>query len=79
MAIAAKHRATVLGVTIIAVLVFLSGWAFYNKSQASNVTKDKPLTIGISPPFANPLKEAVAAAKQQGINVKLVEFTDWNT
>ena len=79
MAIAAKHRATVLGVTIIAVLVLLSGWAFYNKSQASNVTKDKPLTIGISPPFANPLKEAVAAAKQQGINVKLVEFTDWNT
>ena len=56
MAIAAKHRATVLGVTIIAVLVFLSGWAFYNKSQASNVTKDNRLTICISPTFANPLK-----------------------
>ncbi len=35
--------------------------------------------IGISPPFANPLKVAVEEAKQQGINVKLVEFSDWNT
>lgn len=33
MAIAAKHRATVLGVTIIAVLVLLSSWAFTIKAK----------------------------------------------
>lgn len=31
MSTSAQNRTTVLGVTIIAVLVFLSGWAFYKK------------------------------------------------
>lgn len=37
------------------------------------------LVIGISPSFAKPLQVAVNEAKQQGLNVKLVEFSDWNT
>lgn len=37
------------------------------------------LVIGISPPFAKPLQVAVDEAKQKGIQVKLVEFSDWNT
>jgi hypothetical protein len=32
------------------------------------------LVIGISPSFAKPLQVAAEEAKQQGINVKLVEF-----
>ncbi len=35
--------------------------------------------IGISPSFAHPLQVAADEAKQQGLNVKLVEFSDWNT
>jgi D-methionine transport system substrate-binding protein len=35
--------------------------------------------IGISPSFAKPLQVAAVEAKQQGLNVKLVEFSDWNT
>lgn len=79
MSISVRNRIIVLGVTIVTVVVLLSSWAFYNKNQTSNVTKDKPLILGTSPSFANPLNEAVEEAKQQGINVKLVEFTDWNT
>ena len=35
--------------------------------------------IGISPSFAKPLQVAADEAKAQGLDVKLVEFSDWNT
>lgn len=35
--------------------------------------------IGISPSFAKPLQVAAEEAKAQGVDVKLVEFSDWNT
>lgn len=38
---------------------------------------EKPLTIGTTAAFAPPLEVAVREAKAQGLNVQLVEFSDW--
>jgi len=38
---------------------------------------DKPLKVGTTAAFAIPLETAVAEAGKQGLNVELVEFTDW--
>lgn len=68
-----KPKFIALGLVIIAVIAGLFYWNQHKKS-ASEI-----ITIGISPPFAKPLQVAVDEAKKQGINVKLVEFSDWNT
>ncbi len=47
-------------------------------NQKRSTTTDE-IVIGISPPFAKPLQVAVDEAKKDGINVRLVEFSDWNT
>ena len=73
MAQTAKTKFTVIGVIVAAIVIALVAWSYHKKSSNSE------LVIGITPPFANPLKVAVEEAKQQGINVKLVEFSDWNT
>ena len=73
MALTAKNKFTFLGVLVAALVIGLVAWSYHKK------TSNTELVIGISPPFANPLKVAVEEAKQQGINVKLVEFSDWNT
>ena len=73
MAQTAKTKFTVIGVIVAAIVIALVAWSYHKKSSNSE------LVIGISPPFASPLKVAVEEAKQQGINVKLVEFSDWNT
>jgi len=41
----------------------------------------EPLKIGLASPgpLAEPIYEAVKEAKEQGLNVKVVEFTDWIT
>lgn len=36
-----------------------------------------PLKVGTTAAFAPPLETAVAEAKKQGLDVELVEFTDW--
>ncbi len=73
MAQTAKTKFTIIGVIVAAIVIALVAWSYHKKIENSE------LVIGISPPFANPLKVAVEEAKQQGINVKLVEFSDWNT
>ncbi|MEG2269390.1 MAG: MetQ/NlpA family ABC transporter substrate-binding protein, partial [Acinetobacter sp.] len=70
---ASKNKFIILGIVIIAVIAGLFYWNQHKKSGSET------LTIGISPPFAKPLQVAVDEAKKQGINVKLVEFSDWNT
>ncbi|WP_010114842.1 MetQ/NlpA family ABC transporter substrate-binding protein [Acinetobacter sp. P8-3-8] len=70
---ASKGKFIALGIIIIAVIAGLFYWNQHKKSGS------EILTIGISPPFAKPLQVAVDEAKKQGINVKLVEFSDWNT
>lgn len=73
MAQTAKTKFTIIGVIIAAVIIGLVVWNQQKKSGSDE------LVIGISPSFAKPLQVAADEAKQQGVNVKLVEFSDWNT
>ncbi|APX63174.1 MetQ/NlpA family ABC transporter substrate-binding protein [Acinetobacter schindleri] len=73
MAQTAKTKFTIIGVIIAAVIIGLVVWNQQKKSGSDE------LVIGISPSFAKPLQVAAEEAKQQGLNVKLVEFSDWNT
>lgn len=73
MAQKAKTKLTIIGVIIAAVIIGLVVWNQQKKSASDE------LVIGISPSFAKPLQVAAVEAKQQGLNVKLVEFSDWNT
>ena len=67
MAQTAKTKFTIIGVIVAAIIIALVAWSYHKKSSNTE------LVIGISPPFANPLKVAVEEAKQQGINVKLLK------
>ncbi|MBB4835874.1 MetQ/NlpA family ABC transporter substrate-binding protein [Acinetobacter schindleri] len=73
MAQTAKTKFTMIGVIIAVVIIGLGVWNQQKKSGSDE------LVIGISPSFAKPLQVAAIEAKQQGVNVKLVEFSDWNT
>ena len=73
MAQTAKTKFTMIGVIIAAVIIGLVVWNQQKKSGSDE------LVIGISPSFAKPLQVAAEEAKQQGLNIKLVEFSDWNT
>ncbi|RLL39551.1 hypothetical protein D9K79_15190 [Acinetobacter cumulans] len=73
MAVNTKTKLSFIGV-IVAVLVI--GLVIWNQKRST--TTDE-IVIGISPPFAKPLQVAVDEAKKDGINVRLVEFSDWNT
>ncbi|MGE8636275.1 MAG: MetQ/NlpA family ABC transporter substrate-binding protein, partial [Achromobacter piechaudii] len=45
---------------------------------APAAAQDKPLRIGVIPSVANEATEiAIAQAKKEGLEVKLVEFSDW--
>lgn len=73
MAQTAKTKFSIIGVIIAVVIIGLGVWNQQKKSGSDE------LVIGISPSFAKPLQVAAIEAKQQGINIKLVEFSDWNT
>lgn len=63
----------VIGLIMISMIAGLSFWSINKKSG------NQQLVIGISPSFAKPLQVAADEAKAQGLDVKLVEFSDWNT
>ena len=44
----------------------------------SDTDKHDVLTIGISPPYAELLQSVADELKEDGIQVKLVEFSDWH-
>lgn len=73
MAQTAKTKWTLIGVVAAVIVIVLIIWN-QQKSNPSN-----KLVIGLSPSFAKPLQVAAEEAKVQGLNVKLVEFSDWNT
>jgi D-methionine transport system substrate-binding protein len=68
-----KTKFIIFGIIIIAVIAGLTAWSIQKKSA------ENELVIGISPPFAKQLQVAADEAKKQGIHIKLVEFSDWNT
>ena len=72
----AKKKLTILAVVIAAIIIGLVIWSQKGKQDQQD---QQEIVIGISPPFAKPLQVAVDEAKKEGINVKLVEFSDWNT
>ena len=57
MALTANNKFTFLGVLVAALVIGLVAWSYHKK------TSNTELVIGISPPFANPLKVAVEEAK----------------
>lgn len=73
MAQTAKTKWTLIGVVTVVIVIGLIIW----NQQKSNPSNE--LMIGLSPSFAKPLQVAAEEAKVQGLNVKLVEFSDWNT
>ena len=73
MAQTAKTKFSIIGVIIAVVIIGLVVWNQQKKSGSDE------LVIGISPSFVKPLQVAAEEAKQQGVNVKLIEFSDWNT
>lgn len=73
MAQSAKSKLAIIGVIAAIAIIGLAIWTQQKK------TANQELVIGISPSFAKPLQAAAAEAEQQGIHVRLVEFSDWNT
>ena len=73
MAQSAKSKLTIIGVIAAIAIIGLAIWTQQKK------TANQELVIGISPSFAKPLQAAAAKAEQQGIHVRLVKFSDWNT
>lgn len=73
MALQSKTKLTLIGVIVAVLVIGLIVW-----NQQKTAGSDE-LVIGISPSFAKPLQVAADEAKAKGIQVKLVEFSDWNT
>lgn len=73
MAQSAKSKLAIIGVIAAIAIIGLAIWTQQKKPA------NQELVIGISPSFAKPLQAAAAEAEQQGIHVRLVEFSDWNT
>lgn len=69
-----KSKLRLIGIVIALLVIGLFGYRYLHQSQQDDV-----LTIGINTPTAKTMAIAVEEARKQGINVKLVEFADWNT
>ncbi|WKT74298.1 MULTISPECIES: MetQ/NlpA family ABC transporter substrate-binding protein [Acinetobacter] len=63
----------IIGGVILALILGLAAYRWTKGQQQEDV-----LTIGISPPYADLLQSVADELKPQGINVKLVEFSDWH-
>ena len=61
----------IIAVTIL-LIAGLSGYRWFSSDQQNNTLK-----IGISPPYAELLKSVADEVKSQGVNVELIEFSDW--
>ncbi|NNH87559.1 methionine transporter [Acinetobacter sp. ANC 4279] len=62
----------VITAMVIALVVGLTGYHWINSNTHSDTLK-----IGISPPYAELLRSVADEVKAQGINVELIEFSDW--
>ena len=68
-----NRKKWLIGLSVIMTIFALAGYR-YSKSY----TQDDVLTIGISPPYAELLQSVADDVKKQGIQIKLVEFSDWH-
>lgn len=53
--------------------------ALLSAAGVAGASADKPLRIGTTAAFASSLEAAVSEAAKQGLEVELIEFSDWNT
>lgn len=67
-----KNKFGIIAIVVAVVLISLIGYRFVNKNSQGDTLK-----IGISPPYAELLKSVADDVKAQGINVELIEFSDW--
>jgi len=68
-----SYKFWLIGLTTLLVILGLAAYRFN-----SNTLQKDTLTIGISPPYADLLQSVADDMKAQGIQVKLVEFSDWH-
>ncbi|WP_410210482.1 MetQ/NlpA family ABC transporter substrate-binding protein [Aquirhabdus sp.] len=69
-----KRKKVIIYGAIVVVILIVAG-AFYKIHHQSH----QVLKIGITSSFAHQFEVAAEEAKKQGINVEIVEFSDWNT
>lgn len=62
---------------IISAIVVLLIASLFIYRWSTHSTANKTLKIGISPPYAELLQSVADDMKAQGINVELIEFSDW--
>lgn len=67
-----KNKNVVIGLIAVLVILALLGYRYVKNQQQGDV-----LTIGISPPYAELLQVVAKEVEKDGIQVKLVEFSDW--
>lgn len=67
-----KVKIRILAGIIIVLIVGLVTYRGFNQTQ-----QNQTLKIGISPPYAELLQSVADDVKAQGINVELIEFSDW--
>ncbi|MDQ8936696.1 MetQ/NlpA family ABC transporter substrate-binding protein [Acinetobacter rudis] len=72
-----KTRINALGfiLILIAIITLIAGVVLYR--GANHHEQKQTLKIGISPPYAELLQSVADEVKTQGINVELIEFSDW--
>lgn len=68
-----NNKIWLYGLGLVVVIAALSGYRFSHSTAQNQV-----LTIGISPPYAELLQSVANEVKSKGIEVKLVEFSDWH-
>jgi D-methionine transport system substrate-binding protein len=69
------HRRRLLSMAVAGLLLFAAGHGAVSPAAAA-----EPLKVGTSSgPIADIVQFAAARAKEQGLDVKIVEFSDWVT
>lgn len=67
-----NKKLILIGVVVIAVIAALTGYRIITHESKNNVIK-----IGISPPYAKLLQSVAEDVKAKGIDLELIEFSDW--
>ncbi|WOE32530.1 MULTISPECIES: MetQ/NlpA family ABC transporter substrate-binding protein [unclassified Acinetobacter] len=74
MANIGKKNIQLLALAVVSIAVIIALVTYKTMQQQ---TSDQVLKIGISPPYADLLRSVAEEVKTQGIDVELIEFSDW--